>query len=134
MAFLELAFTNITTHTVHKDDVKLQLRLCEERVGSLRSELLKAKQDLDKIMQVMVTLQELLESSDLDYKAMDQEASLDAEAKLLANMEQLICHTTIEVPKFHPYLESKISLLSDNGLDSDSTCSQPGGDKGSDPA
>ena len=35
MAFLELAFTNITAHTVRKDDVKLQLCLCEERAGSL---------------------------------------------------------------------------------------------------
>ena len=134
MAFLELTFTTITTHTICKDDVKLQLHLCEERANSLQSELSKAKQDLDKITQVMVMLRELLESSDLDYEAVNQEASLDAETNLLANMEQLIRHTAIEVPKLHPYLGSKTLLLSDNSLDWDNTCSQFGGNEGSDPA
>ena len=133
MAFLELTFATITTRTIRKDDVELQLRLCEERADSLRSELSKAKQDLDEITQVMVTLRELLESSDLDYEAVDREASLDAEANLLANMEQLIRHTAIEVPKLH-HLGSKTSLLSDNSLDWDNACSQSGGNEGSDPA
>ena len=108
MAMLNLAFTTVTSRTARRDNIKGQVRICEETLGRLREELSRSEQDLQSILETVANLRRAVEFPDDHDDGGDDAGTDEIRGDLMTQADGLLRFAALAQGRS----ESRPSLLS----------------------